>query len=104
MQARRPSPAALGLLAFLAAALGTAILIVASLTACGAVVGRSPLLAWGLLAESGAIFAACGLFVALRRESVLLRSAVALWAVAFYIPAFLTLNYILSFFFHCPPN
>lgn len=104
IQARRPSPALLGLLAFLAAALGTAILYGASLTACGALVGRWPLLVWGLLAGSGAIFAACGLFVALRRESVLLRSAVTLWAGAFYIAAFLALNYILSLFIHCPPN
>lgn len=88
----------------LAAAVSTAIHFWASLAACGAVVDRSPLLAAALVAGSGSLLAARGLFGALGRHAILVRSIVALWAVTFYVAALLALNYILSLFLHCPPS
>jgi hypothetical protein len=104
VQARRPNAATLVVLAFVAAGVSTAILVWGTLSACGAVVDRSLLVAAGLIAGVGSIFAASSHFVALNRESLLIRVIVGLWAIAFYIGAFLMLNYILSLFFHCPPN
>jgi predicted membrane channel-forming protein YqfA (hemolysin III family) len=62
------------------------------------------LLAAAIVAGSGSLLAARGLFVALRRHAILMRSVVALWAVTFYVAALLALVYVVSLFLHCPPN
>jgi len=88
----------------LSAGLGTAVVFSASLSACGTVIDRSPLLAAALIAGCGSLRAAGGTFVALGQQSVLIRSVVALWALAFYLAALLALNYVLSLFLHCAPS
>jgi hypothetical protein len=91
-------------LALVAAGASTALLFGTARSHCNEVTPESALLLWGVIVAAGALLAGSGVFLALTKQSTVIRSAVAVWAVLFYVPALLAVNFILSWFVHCPPN